>query len=89
MNGNTDRHNTPFLESASLKETKRESVLSDKKTAKLSKKWNSNIYICKKKKFIKRKISFNLVPKSVIDLPFEGSKVEGSQKNRKYKLIVR
>ena len=50
INGNTERHNAPFLESASLKKRKRKSMSSDKKkekkkTAKMSKKWNGNLYM--------------------------------------------
>ena len=47
-----------------------------KKTAKISKKWNISIYICRKKK------SCHLLPKVMIDLPFEGRKVEGGQKKQ-------
>ena len=43
------------------------------------------MYIRRRKK-IKRK-SCHLVPKVVVDLPFEGRKVEGSWKNRRWKRV--
>ena len=60
-------HNVPFLESASLKNKKMKRI---KQFYKISKKGN-------------KKKSCHLVPKVVIDLPFEGRKVEGSQKYRR------
>ena len=35
----------------------------------------------------KNKNSYHLVPKVVTDLPFEGKKVEGSQKNRRWETV--
>ena len=69
----------PFLKSASLKKRKQPMSSDKKKTAKISKKWNRNI--CRRKKNYIKKKSCHLVPKVVIDLSFEGRKVEGSQKN--------
>ena len=59
----------PFSSSASLKKRKRKAVERIKQVYKISKKCNKNK-------------SCHLVPKVVIDLPFEGRKVEGSQKYR-------
>ena len=59
-----------FLESASLKKKKRNVMKRIKQFYKISKKGN-------------KKKSCHLVPKVVIDLPFEGRKVEGSQKYRR------
>ena len=67
--GTQNGHNVPFLLSASLKKRKRKAVKRIKQVCKISKK-------CNKKK------SCHLVPKVVIDLPFEGRKVEGSRKYR-------
>ena len=66
--GTQNGHNVPFLESASLKKRKRKVVKRIKQIYKISKK-------CNKK-------SYHLVPRVVIDLPFEGRKVEGSWKYR-------
>ena len=62
----------PLLESASLKKRKRKAIKRIKQIDKIFKKGNSK----------KRKLC-HLVPKVVIDLPFEGKKVEGSQKYRR------
>ena len=63
-------HNVPFLESASLKKRKRNVMKRIKQFYKISKKGS-------------KKKSCHLVPKVVTDLPFEGRKVEGSQKYRR------
>ena len=63
----------PFLESASLKKWKRKVMKRIKQMHKISKMGNNN----------RKKKSCHLVPKVVIDLPFEGRKVEGSQKYRR------
>ena len=63
-------HNVPFLESASLDKRKRNVMKRIKQFYKISKKGN-------------KKKSCHLVPKVVIDLPFEGRKVKGSQKYRR------
>ena len=65
--GTQNGHNVPFLESASLKKRKRKVMKRIKKIYKTSKKVN-------------KKNSCHLVPKVVIDLPFEERKVEGSWK---------
>ena len=62
-------HNVPFLESASRKKRKRKAMKRIKQIYEISEKCN-------------KKRSCHLVSKVVIDLPFEGRKVEGS---RKYK----
>ena len=56
----------PFLESASLKKRKRHVMKRIKQIYKISKK-------------DKKKKTCHLVPKVVINLPFEGRKVEGSR----------
>ena len=63
--GTQNRHKVPFLESASLKKWKRKAMKRIKQMHKISKKGN-------------KKKSCHLVPKVVIDLPFEGRKVEGN-----------
>ena len=65
--GTHNGHNVPFLESASPENRKRSVI---KQFYKISKKCN------------KEKKSCHLAPKVVIDLPFEGRKVEGSRKYR-------
>ena len=65
--GTQNGHNVPFLESASLEKRKRSVV---KQFYKISKKCNE------------KKKSCHLAPKVVIDLPFEGGKVEGSRTYR-------
>ena len=65
--GTQNGHILPFPESASLKKRRRKAVKRIKQVYKTFKK-------CNKKK------SCNLVPRVVIDLPFEGGKVEGSRK---------
>ena len=60
--GTQNGHNVPFLESASLKKRKRNVMKRIKQFHKISKKGN-------KKKLCP------LVPKVVIDLPFEGRKI--------------
>ena len=66
--GTQKGHNEPLLESASLRKRKRKTM----------KRLNKFF------KYLKRVIkkSCHLVPKVVIDLPFEGRKVERSQKYR-------
>ena len=68
--GTQNGHNVSFLESASLKKRKRNVMKRIKQFHKISKKGNEK-KIC------------HLVPKVVIDLPFEGRKVEGSRKYRR------
>ena len=63
--GTQNGHNVPFLESASLKKRKRSVMKRIKQFYKISKKSNR-----------KEKKKCHLVPKVVIDLPFEGRKVE-------------
>ena len=58
--GTQNGHNVPFLESASLKKWKRKAMKKIKQIHKISKKGNN------------KKKSCRLVPKVVIDLPFEG-----------------
>ena len=70
-------HNVPFLESASLRKRKRKAMKRIKQFYKISK--NGRPTGNKKKK----KKSCHLVPKVVIDLPFEARKVEGSRKYRR------
>ena len=74
--GTQNGHNVPFLESASLKKRKRNVVKRIIQFYKISKKGN-------------KKKSCHLVPKVVIDLPFEGRKVEGSRKYRKRERVPR
>ena len=62
-------HNVPFLKSAFLKKRKRKAMKRIKQIYKISKKK-------------KKKKSCHLVPK-VVDLPFEGRKVEGRGKYRR------
>ena len=66
--GTQNGHNVLFLESASLRKRKRKAMKRIK------------IYEISKKG---EKKSCRLVPKVVIDLPFEGRKVEGSRKYRR------
>ena len=73
MAGNTTGHNVPFLEFASLKKRKRKAM----------KKVNQIYKISKKGKKKKKKRICHLVPNMVIDLLFEGKKVEGSRKYRR------
>ena len=68
--GTQNGHNVPFLESASLEKRKRKAMKRIKQFDKISKKGN-------------KKKSCHLVPKVVIDLSFEGRKVEGSWKSRR------
>ena len=68
--GTQNGHNVPFLESASHKKRKRNVMKRIKQFYKISKKGN-------------KKKSGHLVPKVVIDLPFERRKVEGSRKYRR------
>ena len=68
--GTQNGHNVPFLESASLKKRKRDVMERIKQFYEISKKGN-------------KENSCHLVPKVVIDLPFEGRKVEGSRKYRR------
>ena len=65
--GTQNGHNVPFLESASLEKRKKSVMQRIKQFYKISK--NSN-----------KKKSWHLVPKVVIDLPFERRKVERSWK---------
>ena len=67
--GTQSGHNVPFLESASLKKRKRKAMKRIKQIYEIS------------KTVINK--SCHLVPKIVIDLPFEGRKVEGSRKYRR------
>ena len=67
--GTQNGHNVPFLESASLEKRKRSVMKRIKQFYEIS------------KRVIKK--SCYLVPKVVIDLPFEGRKVEGSRKYRR------
>ena len=71
--GTQNRHNVPFLESASLKKWQRKAMNTIKQIHKIFKKGNNNNNKKRKKK------SCHLVLKVVIDLPFEGRKVEGSR----------
>ena len=68
--GTQNGHNVPFLESASLKKTERNVMIRIKQFYKISKMGNKNK-------------SCHLVPKVVIDLPFEGRKIKGSRKYRR------
>ena len=68
--GTQNGHNVPFLDSASLRKRKRNVMNIIKQSYEISKKGN-------------KKKSCYLVPKGVIDLPFEGRKVKGSQKYRR------
>ena len=63
--GTQNGHNVSFLESASPRKRKRKAMKKKKKNYKMSKKGN-------------KKKSCHMVPKVVIDLPFEGRKVEGN-----------
>ena len=87
--GTWNRHNVLFLESASLKKKKREAMARIKQNAKIFKKKVTVTSMKKKKK------SCLLVPKVVIDLPFEGrlkeagnteegSSTGGKQRGRNY-----
>ena len=67
--GTQNGHNVPFLESASLAKRKREAIKKIKQINKISKKGG-------KKQKKKQKKSRHLVPKVVIDLPFERRKPE-------------
>ena len=69
--GTQNGHNVPFLKSASLKKRKKKAMKRIKQISKISKKGN------------RKKKSCHLVPKVVIDLPFQGRKVEGSRKYRR------
>ena len=73
--GTQNRHNVPFFESASLRERKR-------KAMKIKQKYKIS------KKGIEKK-SCLLLPKVVIDLPFEGRKVEGSWKYRRERVTMK
>ena len=70
--GTQNEHNVPVLESAFLK--RKRNVMKIKHIYKISKKGN-------------KKKSCHLVPKVVIDLPFEGRKVAGSRKYRRRKRV--
>ena len=59
----------PFLESVSLKKRKRKALTRIEQIAKIFKKGNSNVYEERKKQLC------HLVPKLVIDVPFEGSHI--------------
>ena len=78
--GTQNGHNVPFLEFASLKKRKRKAMKRIKHIDKYLKR------VTEKKR---KKKSRLLVPKVVIDLPFEGMKVEGSQKYRRKYLCAR
>ena len=65
--GTQNGHNVPFLESASLRKGKERAVKRINQFYKISKKGNKKL--C------------HLAPKVVIDLPFEGRKVEGGWEN--------
>ena len=67
--GTQNGQNVPFLKSASLRKRKRK-AMKIKQIYKISKKGN-------------KKKSSHLVPTVVLDLSFEGRKVEGSQKYRR------
>ena len=69
--GTQNGHNVPFLGSVFLKKRKRKAMIRIKQIDKILKKGDSKIDL------------WHLVPKVVIDLPFEGRKVEGSQKYRR------
>ena len=66
-----------FLESVPFKKRKRKAMTRIKQIIMILKKGNSNIYMKREKKLSR------LVLKVVIDLPFEGRKVEGSWKYRR------
>ena len=68
----------PFLKSVSLKKRKRKAMKRIKQIDK-----TKRVIVKKKKKNKTKKKSCHLVPKVVIDLSFEGRKVEGSRKYRK------
>ena len=68
--GTENGHIVPFLESASLRKRKRKAMKRIKQKYKMSIKGN-------------KKKSCHLIPKVVIDLPFEERKVEGSRKYRR------
>ena len=68
--GTQNGHNVPFIESASLGKRKRKAMKRIKPKYRISKKGN-------------KKKSCHLVPKVVIDLSYEGRKVEGSRKHRR------
>ena len=68
--GTQNGHNVPFLEFASFRKRKRKAMKRIKQ------------FIKSIKRVIKQK-SCHLVPKMVIDLPFEARKVEGSLKYRR------
>ena len=70
--GTHNGHSVPFLKSSSLKKRKRKVMKRIKQIQKISKKGNNE-----------KKKSCHLVPKVVIDLTFEGRKVEGSRKYRR------
>ena len=69
--GTQNGHNVPFLESASLKKRKRNVMKRIKQFYKISKKGD------------KKKKSCHLVPKVVMDLTFDGRKVQGRRKYRR------
>ena len=56
-------------------------MTSNKQVAKIPQKGHRNIYV---EKSLTNKKTYQLVPKVVIDLPFEGRKVKGSQKNKRW-----
>ena len=72
--GTQNGHNVPFLKSGSLRERKRKAIKRIKQIYKSSENGN-------------KKISCHLVPKVVIDLPFEGRKVEGSRTYRRSECV--
>ena len=77
--GTQNGHNVPFLESASPKKWKRKAVKRIKLIHKISKKGNYNINNNNNNK------TCHLVPKVVIDLPFEGRKPEIQKKGESFK----
>ena len=74
--GTQNGHNVPFLESAFLRKRKRKAMRKIKQTHKTPKKGN-------------KKKSCHLVSKVVIDMPFGGRKVEGSQKYRRRARVLK
>ena len=74
--GTQNGHNVPFFESVSLKKRKRKAMKKIKQIDKTFKKSN-------------RKKSCHLVPKVVIELPFEGRNAEGSRKYRRRERVLK
>ena len=77
MNGNTERAHCALSRVCILKKRKRKAVKRIKQIYKTSKR------VIKKKG---KEKSCHLILKVVIDLPFEGTKVEGSQKYRRQRV---